>query len=427
MRTVRTLGLAVALACLALPSWARSIEDEVGMGKQVMSEVRSFGLTADPTLARIGDGLVGVMNRKDLPWRFWVVEELSSYNAFAAPGGFVFITRTYYEKLNEDEAAFVIAHEMAHIDLGHHEKQSKRVRDANLGNLLLNILTQRRGAWGTAVDLGTTAYVTHYSRTLEKEADFAGYDYAEAAGYDARAAVTALSKLGEQPQLHPWIVNIYSTHPLLSSREDQLAALGEELPEEVPVPEPAAEHARDLTGGLEPFEPPLRVGVRILAPEGGRWENRWRKNFTKHLHQRLVPLGFEIAGDDLMYKPDIGDPVEAARSRDAQYLLLVTVSEMQSTRLGPAELAGTPARASIAAEAELIGVADRSQIWEGSFSEVKEGRDVLPSDPEILYTDTCVGALAEKVAGEIAIACARAAGAQPAGATESDGGGGIGG
>ncbi|NIQ98599.1 MAG: hypothetical protein GTN78_00130, partial [Gemmatimonadales bacterium] len=90
------------------------------------------------------------------------------------------------------------------------------------------------------------------------------------------------------------------------------------------------------------------------------------------------------------------------------------------------ELAGTPARASIAAEAELIGVADRSQIWEGSFSEVKEGRDVLPSDPEILYTDTCVGALAEKVAGEIAIACARAAGAQPAGATESDGGGGIG-
>jgi hypothetical protein len=353
------------------------------------------------------------MKRDDLPWRFWVVESLSGHNAFAAPGGFVFITRTYYEKLNDDEAAFVLAHEMAHIDLRHHERHSKRVQQANLGGLLLNVLTKGRGAWGTAVDLGSTAYVTHYSRALEKEADFAGYDYANAAGFDARAAVTALSKLGEQPDLHPWIANIYSTHPLLSSREDRLAALGGEEPEDLPAPEPSGSHTRDLTGGLEPLDPPARIAVRILAPEGGRWEHPWRRNFTKHLHRRLIPLEFEIAGDDLMYKPDIGDPVEAARSRDARYLVLVTVHRMESAELGPPELEGTPVEAGVDVAARLVRVEDGSELWAERFAATKDGRDVLPPGREILYTDTCVGALAEEAAGEIAIGCAAAAGAVP--------------
>jgi len=423
-RNLRNLVYAFALVALALPAWALSTEGEVRVGREVMTEVRPFSLMADATLTAMGEKLAGVMKRGDLPWRFWVVEDLSGHNAFAAPGGFVFITRPYYEKLNDDEAAFVLAHEMAHIDLRHHERHSQRIQQANLGHVLLNILVKGSGAWGTAVDLGSTAYVTHYSRALEKEADLAGYDYANAAGFDARAAVTALSKLGEQPDLHPWIVNIYSTHPLLSSREDRLAALGGEEPEDIPAPEPAVGHTRDVTGGLEPLDPPARIAVRILAPEGGRWEHRWRKNFTKHLHRRLTPLGFEIAGDDLMYKPNIGDPVEAARSRDARYLVLVTVHRMESTELGPLELTGMPVQAEADVAASLVRVEDGSELWTGRFSTTKEGRDVLPLDTEILYTDTCVGALAEEAAGEIAVGCAGAAGAAPSeagGDTESEG------
>jgi Zn-dependent protease with chaperone function len=414
IQRARNLVFALALLAVALPAWGLSVEDEVRLGREVTAEVRPFGLTSDPTLTAIGDKLAAVMARKDLPWRFWVVEDLSSYNAFAAPGGFVFITRVYYEKLNDDEAAFVIGHEMAHVDLRHYEKEAKRQRSASLGNLLLNVLTQRRGSWGTATDLGATAYVTHYSRSLEKEADLAGYQYAKAAGYDARLAVTALSKLGEQPNLHPWIVNIYSTHPLISSREDRLAALGAEEPENIAVPEPSASHARNLRQGLAALAPRMRIAVRILGPDGARWENRWRKNFTRHLHQRLTPLGFDIAGDDLMYKPDIGDPVQAARSRGAQYLVLVTVRRMESVTTGPPKLSATPVKASIDVAARLVAVADGSPAWEGSFAREEEGRDILEADPEILYTDTCVGALAEEAAGEIAVGCAKAAGAKPA-------------
>jgi hypothetical protein len=256
--------------------------------------------------------------------------------------------------------------------------------------------------------------MTHYSRALEKEADLAGYQLAEASGFDARLAVTALSKLGDQPDVHPWIANIYGTHPLLSNREDRLAALGGEEPEEVAAPEPAPEHQRNLTQGLAPFDPPVPIAVRLLAPDGKRWENPWRKNFTKRLHLHLLPLGFSIAGDDLMYKPDIGDPVAAARSRSAAYLLLVTVSDISSVETGGADLQGTPVRATVDMTARLLSVADGAEVWAGSFAHEQEGRDLLRLDPETLFTDSCVGGLAEQAAAEIALGAAKAAGAKPA-------------
>ncbi len=235
-RYAGTIALAVSVLGAPGVAWALSMENEVRAGRQVMAEVRPMGLTGDPALDGIGRRLAGAVQRQDLPWRFWVIEGLDTYNAFAAPGGMVFITRKYYEKLSEDEAAFVIGHEMGHVDLHHYERHLKRRQKAQLGHLLLNILIKGRSSWRTATDVGATAYMTHYSRALEKEADLAGYRYAEAAGYDARLAVTALGKLGEQPDLHPWIVNIYSTHPILSSREDRLAAMGGEEPEDIEIP-----------------------------------------------------------------------------------------------------------------------------------------------------------------------------------------------
>ena len=416
MRRSTSILASALLLVVASCAWAVSVEEEVAVGRRVMMEMRSLNLTADPVLAEIGQRLSPVVDRTELPWRFWVIEDWRTYNAFAAPGGFVFITRTYFEKLNEAEAAFVLGHEMAHVDLHHYERNVKRSQEANIGHALLNVLIggKASGAWRTATDLGATAYMTHYSRALEKEADLTGYAFAEAAGYDARLAVTALSKLGEQPELHPWIVNIYGTHPLMTSREDRLAAFGDEEPEDIESPPASPRHKRDLAQGLKPLDPQARIALRILAPGGGRWENSWRKNFTKRLHLRLTPLGFAIAGDDLMYKPDIGDPVEAARSREADYLLLVTVGEMSSAETGAPELAGTPVRAAVEVEAEVLAVSDGSRLWAGRFREESEGRDVLAVDAEILHADTCLGALVEKAAAEIALGCATAAGAEPA-------------
>ena len=417
MRSLR-IQLAVltfAVSLFALPARALTLADEVRIGKQVVAEVRPLGLTQDPSLDSIGNRLKAVMQRKELNWRFWVIEDTKDFNAFAAPGGFVFITRTYYEKLNDDEAAFVVGHEMAHVDLRHYEKQLSREQRANLGNLLLKILMNSGGVWGTAADIGATAYATHYSRVLERQADFAGYDYAQHAGYDAAAAVTALSKLGKQPKLHPWIANIYSTHPILSVREDQLAALGGREPEDVQPPQPAKSHQRNMTAGLQPLDPAVPIAVRVLGSDGKRWENRWRKSFTKRVHAHLLPLGFKIAGDDLMYKPDIGDPVAAARSRDARYLLLITVSEMQTSSTGAERLAGTPVQAKANLAARLVDVATGDQVGpEITFAKEKAGVDILPVDPDVLFTDTAIGGLADRAAAKVAAAAAKATGAKPA-------------
>jgi len=92
---------------------------------------------------------------------------------------------------------------------------------------------------------------------------------------------------------------------------------------------------------------------------------------------------------------------------------------MEGERTGPDTLAGTPARANIEVAAELIAVADRSPVWQGVVAYQAEAVDALAADPEILYTDSCLGALAERTAGEIALACAKAAGAVPAEAAEA--------
>jgi len=414
-RTTAALLVCAVVLLTALPAWTLSLSEEVRLGKQVVAEMRPAGLTEDPSLVAIGKRLAEVMQRKELVWRFWLIEDLEAFNAFAAPGGFVFITRAYYQKLSDDEAAFVLGHEMAHVDLRHYEKHVKRETKANIGNLLLKVLTNNVGVWGAAADLGATAYITHYSRVLEKEADLAGYRYAEKAGYDARLAVSALSKLGKDQHLHPWIANIYATHPILSSREDRLAALGGSEPEEVKAPPPSPEHQRNLTGGLQPFKPTRPIAVRILGEDGKRWEDRWRKSFTRRLHLRLTPLGFKIAGDDIMYKPEIGDPVEAARSRGATHLLLVTVRKMSSTSTAPEGLAGTPVEAAVDVTAKLVDVTTGEQAGDGvRFSKKRTGRDVLPADPDVLYTDTAIGHLADKAAETIALACAKALGAEPA-------------
>jgi Zn-dependent protease with chaperone function len=416
----------LASLTLSAPAWALTKAEEARLGRQVMEEVRPLGLTQEAPLNEIGARIAKVTQRQDITWRFWVVEGMEEYNAFAAPGGVVFISRPYYAKLNDDETAFVIGHEMAHVDLNHIDREMKRYRNASIGGLLLKILANST-LIGTAIDIGSSAYVTHYSRTLEREADLTGYRYAQAAGYDAQAAVTALSKLGKEQKLHPWIAQVYATHPMLESREDQLAALEGKEPDTTDPPPPAPSHANALTDGLQAFDPKVPIAVRILGADGKRWENPWRKSFTKLLHNRLTPLGFTIAGDDLMYKPDIGDPVAAARSRQARYLILVTVRKMHSASkpvpepakgAAPAQadaaLLGVPVEAEVALTAKLVDVSTGAPLWSGEFGEQASGTDMLPGDPEIVYTDTTMGGAVWEAAGQFAVASAKAAGALPA-------------
>ena len=78
MRHSASILASTLLLVLASCAWAVSVEDEVRVGRRVMAEMRSLNLTADPALAEIGQRLSQVVDRTELPWRFWVIEDWPS-------------------------------------------------------------------------------------------------------------------------------------------------------------------------------------------------------------------------------------------------------------------------------------------------------------------------------------------------------------
>jgi hypothetical protein len=273
--------------------------------------------------------------------------------------------------------------------------------------MVFKVATGREGvlSWSTGGGRPTAAYLKRYGPALEREADRAGYALAEAAGYDAAAAVTALSQVSRQLNRNPWAIDLRSAHPLLS---DQSATAGDQQSLGAEPPPPSPNHARRPVGGPTPFDPTIPIAVRLLGPDGELWADRWRQSLTKLLHDSLEPLGLEIAGADRMSKPRLGDPTAAARGVKARYLLLVTAQTMYTTATGPAVLSGTPVDAGVELNSLLIDVRDGARVWEGRATRSERAVDLLPADPAVLYTDTCVGALAYSAAEEVALACAKA-------------------
>ena len=147
-------------------------------------------------------------------------------NAFAIPGGYVYVTRQLVALMNDEaELAFVMGHEVAHVAARHADKRAKRSGLAGLGAAILGAVTGS----STIADLagtGAQLYSLNYSRDQEREADSLGMRYLTRAGYDPAASADILAALGAQTSLEarlagqggrepaPWL----STHPANSDR-----------------------------------------------------------------------------------------------------------------------------------------------------------------------------------------------------------------
>jgi predicted Zn-dependent protease len=397
--------LAAALA-LALPAWGLTQQEEIDLGKQAARKLREYGLREEPCLDRVGEGLKSVASRKDLPWHFWVIEFPGEYNAFALPGGFVFITRDYYDRLGDDALAFVIGHEMAHVEKKHYVQAQRRAKQAQVYSVLLGVLIGEGSGsartWQTASDLGVTAYYTHYSRKLEKEADLVGFQLMQKAGYDARGAVEAMEKLREDNRELPHLLaQIYATHPVLSSREERLEALGKEAPPPVPrpvckrpAPKLSPEEQAKLRAAREK-RPPL--ALRLEGESGGRWENPWRKDLTALLRREVEASSHFRSSDRLvLYEPNISQPLAEAKARGASYLLTIGIRSFEEEKAGAPTEAGQPVKVSLEFGAELVELASAKVLWKGEAARRESGLDFLPSERERLWPDTTASRLAQE-------------------------------
>jgi predicted Zn-dependent protease len=214
-----------------------SIQKEIALGKQLAEEVRKQSkLVDDPIVGeyinRLGQNLVRNSDAT-VPFTFQVVEG-DQLNAFAFPGGFVFVYTGLIEATEtEAELAGAMAHEIAHVAARHMTRQATRGQIANYATLPLVLW----GGWtGYAVrqgaGLGIPLGFLSFDRRFESEADMLGIQYMYKAGYDPTATVDLFERMVSLQKRKPGtIARVFNTHPMT---EDRLVQTQKNIAEMLP-------------------------------------------------------------------------------------------------------------------------------------------------------------------------------------------------
>src|SRR5467141_1732572 len=137
------IGFAVACSLVAC---GISQQQEVQMGQEYAQQINAqLPIIQDPEVNRyinvLGDSISRLTSRKDLDWHFFIVDS-KEVNAFAVPGGFVYVNRGLIERADQmDELAGVLGHEIGHVVRRHTVKQMEKAQGANIGVTLACVLT----------------------------------------------------------------------------------------------------------------------------------------------------------------------------------------------------------------------------------------------------------------------------------------------
>jgi predicted Zn-dependent protease len=209
-----------------------STQDEIRIGKQIAGNLLgATPLVRDDQLQRyvnvVGRWVAEQSGRNDINWYFGVLDT-EDINAFAAPGGYVFLTKGLYRQLNnEAELAGVLGHEIAHITLKHHLKVLKQ--SSVIGALGQAVGEQVKGSDQAVQNLignGAEIMARGLDKNAELEADRVGAVFAARAGYEPWGLPTVLQDLTALPSGDKRTSLLYKTHPLPA---DRLAALGDAI------------------------------------------------------------------------------------------------------------------------------------------------------------------------------------------------------
>jgi predicted Zn-dependent protease len=265
-----------------------SVEKEMALGKQLSAEVaRQAKIVNDPIVAefvnRLGQNLAKNSDAK-VPFTFQVIED-DNPNAFALPGGFIFV-HTGLIKIadEEDELAAAMAHEIAHVAARHLTCRATQNQLARLGTLPVGVLLGGLGGYAARQAANAVIPMTFLSFTRhdESEADFLGVQYMWAAGYDPNGAISIFEKIESMQRSQPGAVaKLLATHPMDS---DRIAKTEKEINSILPgKPEYIV-----TTSGFKAMRD------RLMAPDRGKK----LVDPTKPQLRRAPDAGNEPLGDD---------------------------------------------------------------------------------------------------------------------------------
>jgi len=246
------LMLAIAAACAVNPVTGQqqlsllNEAQEVALGGQEHPNILSeYGAMATPALTRyverVGQGLVRVSHRPNLTYHFTVLDS-PILNAFALPGGYIYVTRGLLAELNnEAELAGVVGHEVGHVTARHGAQRYTQAAGYQLLKGLAIALQPGLANWTQLSDLGFSAAVSGYGRANEFQSDQLGLEYAAAAGYDTGQLHHFFETLlrQERDAGQGGFHGLFASHPDTRERIERLRARAAELPGGSRVERPA--------------------------------------------------------------------------------------------------------------------------------------------------------------------------------------------
>jgi predicted Zn-dependent protease len=235
-----SLAALIALAaCATNPATGKkefslmSEAQEVELGKQMDVEIRrQMGVYNDPDLQRyveeIGMRLARASERPALPWHFAVVDE-PAINAFALPGGYIYLTRGILPFLdNEAELAGVLGHEIGHVTARHSAQQYTQATTAGIGVTLLSIFVPEARPFQSLTESALGVLFLKHGRDDELQADELGVRYTANTGWNPAGVAGMLRTLGrldEADGQRRGVPNWLSTHPTPADRVQRLQAV----------------------------------------------------------------------------------------------------------------------------------------------------------------------------------------------------------
>lgn len=222
-----------------------SEQDEIALGRksnqQVLQEYAAYDdQELQAYIQAVGQQLAAKSHRTDLVYRFTVLDS-KDVNAFALPGGYIYITRGLMSYLNsEAELAAVLGHEIGHVTARHAVRQYSAAQLANIGATLgaIFIPGMNTTASSQLVQLFGTALLRGYGREHELEADQLGAEYLARGGYDPQAMLDVIRVLknqetfevqaaraeGREPNIYH---GLFSTHPDNDTRLQEVISYAE--------------------------------------------------------------------------------------------------------------------------------------------------------------------------------------------------------
>ncbi|MEJ2110255.1 MAG: M48 family metalloprotease, partial [Acidobacteriota bacterium] len=319
---------------LALISTAQEIE----MGRQSHPEILAeYGRVQNQELQNyfngVGQKIAKISHRPDLPWTFTVVDS-PVVNAFAVPGGFIYLTRGILAYMNnEAEMAGVLGHEIGHVTARHSVTQMSQQQLLGLGMGLGSVFSETFSKFGGLAETGAGILLLKYSRDHERQSDRIGLRYMAQAGYDP-AQMSRFFEVfqGLREEKDAPLPNWLSSHPAPPERIQNTASEAREIRNETPGKtfnvrtDAFLSHIENLVYGKNPregfadknrfYHPDLRF--RMEFPDG--WTVQNAKSFVAFLQpEGKAAIELRIVPPDKASTPEGAGVAIAQQSGITQY------------------------------------------------------------------------------------------------------------